>query len=104
MPLYEFRCPACESKSEVFVRSVSSAVVAPLCSHEGCQANGQAMVRAMSKFARHLTEGDKLVEAEVKWGKEVNSVLGASPDIDTITNRYAALAKDLPPPEDPALH
>lgn len=104
MPLYEFRCPTCESKTEVFVRSVSSAVVAPMCSRESCQGAGQPMVRAMSKFARHLTEGDKLAEAEAKWGKEVNNVLGASPDIDTITNRYAALAKDLPPPDDPALH
>ncbi len=104
MPLYEFRCPECDSKDEVFVRSVTSPVVAPACKRAGCKSAGGPMVRAMSKFARHLTEGDKLAEAEGKWGREVNDVLGASPDIDTMTNRYARLSKDLPPPEDPALH
>ena len=104
MPLYEFRCPTCESKDDLFVRSLGSPVVAPACRKKGCANSGSPMVRAMSKFARHLTESDKMVEAEGKWGKEVNHVLGASPDIDTITNRYARLSKDLPPPDNPALH
>lgn len=103
MPVYEFRCPTCESKDEVFVRKVTDTATAPACANPKCATAGQPMVRALSKFARHLTEGDKLAEAEAKWGKEVNDVMGASPSY-AMTERYTRLAKDLPPPEDPALH
>lgn len=103
MPVYEYRCPTCETKDEIFVRSVTATAVAPACKNPACATKGQPMLRALSKFARHLTEGDKLAEAEAKWGKEVNDVMGASPTY-RITDRYTELAKDLPPPEDPALH
>lgn len=103
MPVYEYRCPTCEAKDEIFVRTVTSTAVAPTCKNPACATKGEPMVRALSKFARHLTEGDKLAEAEAKWGKEVNAVMGESPGYG-ITERYTRLAKDLPPPEDPSLH
>lgn len=98
MPFYEFMCSVCSHRAEVFVRSVNSTVTAPSCTTEGCE--GQ-MRRAVSRFMRHLTEMDKLAEAEAKWGKQVDDVMGPSPDIGRYARRYDALAKDLPPPEHP---
>jgi putative FmdB family regulatory protein len=97
MPLYEFRCEKCGAREEVFVRSVTSEVKAPACT--ACKGK-PAMVRAMSKFARHLTEADQVAEAEAKWGKEVDAAMGPGPDVGRYTRRYDRLAKDLPPPED----
>ena len=58
------------------------------------------MVRALSKFARHLNDGDKLAEAEAKFGKQVDDVMGPMPDIGRYARRYAERAKDLPTKED----
>jgi hypothetical protein len=99
MPIYEFRCPECESKESVFVRSVTSAVPVPACTNRRCRKT-QPMVRAMSKFARHLTEADQIAEAEAKFGQEVDAAMGAEPDVGRLARRYERLAKDLPPPED----
>jgi hypothetical protein len=59
------------------------------------------MVRAMSKFARHLTEADQIAEAESKFGKEVDAAMGAEPDVGRLARRYDRLAGSLPPPENP---
>ncbi|MBI2764275.1 MAG: zinc ribbon domain-containing protein [Chloroflexi bacterium] len=95
MPFYEFECPACHSRAEVFARTVSAEVAAPKCATAGCRGE---MVRVMSKFARHLTAADQLAEAEAKWGKQVNDVMGPEPDVGRLARRYDKLAKDLPPP------
>jgi len=55
------------------------------------------MIRVMSSFAQHKTEGDKLAEAEAIYGAEVESVMGAGPDVASLANRYERLSKDLPP-------
>jgi putative FmdB family regulatory protein len=95
MPFYEFECAACHSRAEVFARSVTSEVAAPACTTAGCTGS---MRRVMSRFARHLTMADQLAEAEAKWGKEVDSVMGPEPDVGRMARRYGDLAKDLPPP------
>jgi putative FmdB family regulatory protein len=100
MPLYEFQCPKCGSREEVFRRGVSASVAAPACSHAGAEA-GHEMQRVVSKFAQHRTAADQLVEAEAKWGKEVESVMGPGPDVGRLARRYDRLAKDLPPPDVP---
>jgi len=97
MPLYEFRCETCGAREEVFVRSVTSEVKAPAC--PVCK-DKPAMGRAMSKFARHLTEADQIDEAEAKWGKDVDAAMGPSPDVGRYARRFDKLAKDLPPPEE----
>ena len=99
MPLYEFRCAKCGSRDEVFVRSVSAAVAAPQCKNGTCGSTAP-MERAMSKFARHLTEMDKVAVAESKWGKQAADAFGPEPDISKYIRRYDRLSKDLPPPDE----
>ena len=98
MPIYEFRCPDCGADESLFVRSMSATVTAPVCPDVRCKKT-QPMARALSKFARHLTEGDQMVEAEAKWGKQMDSIMGPKPDIGRMARRYDRLAKDLPPSE-----
>jgi putative FmdB family regulatory protein len=98
MPLYEFRCSKCGARDEVFARSFSSTVTAPRCPRSG--EAGHVMERIMSGFVRHLTEGDKLAEAEARWGAEVESVMGPGPDVGRNARVYDQLAKDLPTKED----
>jgi hypothetical protein len=98
MPIYEFRCPDCERRESVFKRTATSQVDPPACTNPDCPKT-RPMVRAMSTFARHLTEADKLAEAEAKFGKEVDAAMGPSPDVGRYARRYERLAADLPPPE-----
>lgn len=97
MPLYEFQCPECGRRDEVFSRSMTAELKAPDCGCEASKKSGKAMVRAISKFAQHKTLGDQLAEAEAKWGKQVESVMGPGPDVGRLARRYEELSKDLPP-------
>ena len=99
MPFYEYICSKCGARGEVFARSVNAEVVPPKCPAAGRQ-KGHEMTRIMSKAIRHLTLSDQLAEAEAKYGKEVESVLGPEPDIAKHSRRYERLAKDLPRKED----
>jgi putative FmdB family regulatory protein len=98
MPIYEFRCPDCEHRESVFRRTATADVEPPVCTNPECR-KPRPMVRAMSTFARHLTEGDKLAEAEARFGKEVDAAMGPEPDVGRLARRYERLARDLPPPE-----
>lgn len=98
MPLYEFRCETCGTRDEVFARSVNATVKAPSC---GKCAGAPAMIRAISKFARHLTLADQVAEAEAKFGAEVDGAMGPGPDVGRMTRRYEKLSKDLPFREGP---
>ena len=98
MPVYEFVCTQCGSRSEVFVRAVSSSVPAPACAKRGCKGE---LKRVPSAFTRHLTVQDKIVEAEAKFGKEVDAAMGPEMDLGKYTSRYEKAAKDLPPPDVP---
>lgn len=97
MPFYEFQCNVCAGRQEVFVRSMTATVLVPACGRKGCTG---ATVRVISKVVRRLTEADQMAEAEAKFGKEVNDVLGPSPDVGRHIRRYDRLAKDLPAPND----
>jgi putative FmdB family regulatory protein len=99
MPLYEFQCKACGARGEVFTRSVQSDVAAPPCPNKSVGGEHE-MQRVVSTFARHLTLGDQLAEAEAKWGKEVDAAMGPEPDVGKYARRYGELAKDLPSPDD----
>lgn len=103
MPLYEFRCPECEARETVFTRTVTAEVPPPACPNPAC-AKREPMVRAPTKFVRHLTEVDKMVEAEAKWGKEVDAAMGREPDVGALARRYERLAADLPPPQEGVGH
>ena len=48
MPIYEYRCAACQGISSFFTRSINDPVE-PVCSHCG----GREMRRAISSFAHH---------------------------------------------------
>ncbi len=100
MPLYEFQCPKCGSREEIFRRTVTADIETPPCPRAGAEA-GHQMRRVVSKFAQHKTVADQLAEAEAKWGKEVESVMGPGPDVGRFARRYDQLAKDLPPPDVP---
>jgi putative FmdB family regulatory protein len=99
MPFYEYLCNKCGTRAEVFARSISTEVKPPACPAAGRQ-KGHEMTRIMSKAIRRLTLADQLAEAEAKYGKEVESVLGPEPDIGKHSRRYDRLAKDLPRKED----
>lgn len=96
MPLYEFRCPECEARETVFKRTVATDVEPPTCPNDAC-AKSRPMVRAVTKFVRHLTDVDKVAEAEAKFGKEVDAAMGPERDIGYLSRRYERLAADLPP-------
>jgi putative FmdB family regulatory protein len=96
MPFYEFSCAKCGSREEVFVRSISAPVTPPRCKSAGRE-KGHEMRRIMSKVIRQKTLSDQIEEAEAKFGKEVNSALGATPDVGKLARRYESLSKDLPP-------
>jgi putative FmdB family regulatory protein len=97
MPLYEYQCNACASRQEIFVRSMTATVSAPTCTRKGCKGDS---VRVISRVVRRLTEADQMAEAEAKFGKQVNDVLGPSPDVGKHARRYERLSKDLPAPND----
>lgn len=99
MPFYEYICSKCGTRGEVFARSITSEVTPPKCPVAGRQ-KGHEMTRIMSKAIRRLTLSDQLAEAEAKYGKEVEAVLGPEPDIAKHSRRYDRLAKDLPRKED----
>lgn len=95
MPFYEFACKKCGSRDEVFARSISAPVAAPKCKTAGRE-KGHEMQRIMSRIIRQKTLSDQLAEAEAKYGKEVESVLGPGPDVGKLARRYESLSKDLP--------
>lgn len=99
MPLYEFQCKECGTREEVFTRSVKSDVTAPTCPNAKA-GEMHEMQRIVSAFARHLTLADQLVEAEAKWGKEVDTAMGPEPDVGKYARRYGELSKDLPALDD----
>jgi hypothetical protein len=43
---------------------------------------------------------DQLVEAEAKFGKEVDAAMGVEPDVGRYAERYERLAKNLPSAND----
>jgi len=99
MPLYEFLCPKCGAKEEVFKRSMKTDFPAPPCPKAGKE-KGHEMKRIVSSFARHLTMGDQLAQAEARWGKEVDAAMGPEPDVGKYARRYESLSKGLPGPDD----
>ena len=97
MPLYEYQCNICATRQELFVRSMTATLAPPACTKKACKGE---TVRVISKVVRRLTEADQMAEAEAKWGKQVNDVLGPSPDVGRHARRYERLSKDLPAPND----
>jgi putative FmdB family regulatory protein len=100
MPLYEFQCPKCGSREEIFRRTIVADLEVPPCPNAGGEP-GHDMRRVVSKFAQHKTVADQLADAEAKWGQEVESVMGPGPDVGRFARRYDELARDLPPPDVP---
>lgn len=98
MPLYEFLCVKCGAQEEVFARTLTADIKTPACPRAGRQ-KGHEMRRIVSRFAQHKTVADQLVEAEAKWGKEVDAAMGKEPDVGRYARRYDQLAKGLPPDE-----
>jgi len=101
MPFYEYQCNKCGTRTEVFARHMDPALPPPACPSAAVDQQGEhEMQRVLSPFQRHLTEADKVAEAEAKYGKEVDAALGASPDVGKLSRRYDTLAKNLPRVED----
>lgn len=99
MPLYEFMCPTCGAREEVFTRSIAEGVTPPACPGGHGQA-GHEMRRVVSAFARHMTMADQIAEAEAKFGKQVDAAMGKEPDVGRLARRYDELAKGLPAARD----
>ncbi len=58
MPIYEFRCNACQRKTSLFVKSIAASP-APSCPSCG----SSDLVRLISSFAYHKSEQARLEEA-----------------------------------------
>ena len=69
MPIYEYRCGACEKKSSFFTRSINVSLD-PICSH--CQSPD--MQRAISSFAYHKSLKAVHEESEPPRGSGVPSL------------------------------
>ncbi|MCC7366057.1 MAG: zinc ribbon domain-containing protein [Dehalococcoidia bacterium] len=95
MPLYEYQCAACGARDEVFTRTVLADIEPPSCP-QAAGDPGHEMRRIVSTFARHSTMADKLVEAEAKFGKEVDAAMGPEPDVGKYARRYEQLSQGLP--------
>ncbi len=101
MPFYEYQCRECGRRAEVFARRMDASLTPPACpAATGRKNDPHEMQRVVSRFQRHLTEADKVAEAEAKYGKEVDAALGATPDVGKLSRRYERLAKNLPSPDD----
>lgn len=101
MPVYEYQCSKCGSRTEVFARRIDVSLPPPACpASRGDLDGAHQMQRVLSRFQRLLTEADKIAEAEAKYGKEVNAALGATPDVGKLSRRYENLAGELPRKED----
>ena len=79
------------------MRKVSATPTPPACPNARGAGAAHTMTRIMSSFVRHLTEGDKLAEAEATYGAEVEAAMGSEPDIGRLARRYDRLSSDLPP-------
>lgn len=90
---------ACGAKDEIFVRSMLTQQTPPPCPKHPDAAEHR-MIRAISQFQRHMTEADKLADAEARWGPEVEAAMGPEPDVGSYARRYERLAKDLPNAQD----
>lgn len=106
MPIYEYRCAACNRRSSIFVRSMSTPVRAK-CEHCG----SRRMTRLMSKFAVHRASGDGLddlagmddldendPQAIARWARKMRDETGEDmgPEFDEMIGRMEAGE----PPED----
>ncbi len=104
MPLYEFVCASCKTRTEVFARSVTTAL-APSCRRCG----GRELRRAVSRFAFHRSESEiygdmgKLLDVDVDendpeamahWARKMKDRLGdaGDPELDELIREGSGLA------------
>ncbi len=98
MPIYEFRCAACNRRTSVFVRSISSPVSAK-CEHCG----SAKLSRVMSKFAVHggRIDMDNLENMDVdendpravaRFARQMSDEMGEDmgPEFDEMVGRMEA--------------
>lgn len=94
MPVYEYLCRDCNTRTEIYIRRADTGAQPPACPSG---AGGHRMQRILSGFARRLTDADRLADAEARYGAEVEAVMGPGPDVASLARRYERLSKDLPP-------
>jgi len=99
MPIYEYRCLACKKRTSVFVRSMSSEVIAA-CEHCG----SKKLTRLVSRVAVHrggvdfddpasiddIDESDP--RAVARWARRMRDEMGEDmgPEFDEMVNRMEA--------------
>lgn len=74
MPLYEFRCEACERISSIYFRTTASSPEV-CCRHCG----GDAMQRILSAFASPQSEQQKMDKLDPKYHRQVDAALAKAP-------------------------
>ncbi len=74
MPMYEYRCRACEGATSAYLRSYNSPQPTS-CRHCG---SGD-ITRVMSTFAYHKSEADKMAQLDPKYGKMVDDAMSKAP-------------------------
>jgi putative FmdB family regulatory protein len=99
MPIYEYRCLACQKRTSVFVRSLSSEVNAA-CEHCG----SKKLTRLISRVAVHRGAGDagdlssmddideNDPRAVARWARQMRDEMGEDmgPEFDEMVGRMEA--------------
>ena len=108
MPIYEYRCPACRRRVQVFFRSFSAVTETATCPH--CQSS--ELQRIPSRVARVRTESDyedfltdpsnienldyENPKAMAQWARRMGEAAGVEVD-----NDYEAMLEAMESGEDP---
>ncbi|MGE3857889.1 MAG: zinc ribbon domain-containing protein, partial [Dehalococcoidia bacterium] len=61
MPIYQYDCPSCQKRVDVFFRSISKVAANPVCPECG----GKKLKRVMSRVLRARSDADRIDDIDI---------------------------------------